>query len=84
MKTNAVASALVAEAQLATQPCLYVTVASPGDVRQRSIPAVMDTGAQVCMAGHQIMHDLSICQRDLQDTTVSIKHLAGGRLYVHI
>ncbi|MPC57305.1 hypothetical protein E2C01_051282 [Portunus trituberculatus] len=71
---------MIAEAHLTTQPCLHVTVAFPGDVQQHS--TVADTGAQVCMAGCQLMRDLGLSKCDLQDTTMSIKHLSGGRLHV--
>lgn len=81
-KTKAAATALVAEAHLTSQPQLEVQVAVPCNANQHSVLAVADTGAQVCVAGRQLINDLDLSRLGLQHPGMPIKHVAGGYLHV--
>lgn len=55
---------------------------APGNANQHSVLAVTDSGAQVCVAGCQLINDLGLSRRDLQHPGTPIKYLTGGHLHV--
>jgi len=63
---DAVASAMVATAQVVDQPRLQVLVTGDNDRAQHAVTAIADTGAQVCVAGPALMNALSLTPKHLQ------------------